>query len=109
MNGQHAIRNIKTYWTLHLAPFFGQIRAAEVTNETIARYVDQRLQAGAKNATVNRETACLKRMFNLGLEKGKVIRCPQFPAALKEKNVRKGFVEDGQYAKLAVAWSREGL
>lgn len=83
------------------------MKANEVTRETISKYVDHRLKEGASNATVNRELACLKRMFRLGLG-DTVLRMPVFPH-LQERNVRKGFVEDGQNAKLAVECSREGL
>ena len=53
------------------------------------------------NATINRELAALKRMFRLGQQSTppKVVRAPKFPK-LAENNVRKGFLEDGQYRML---------
>src|ERR1019366_6868798 len=45
--------------------------------------------------------AALKRMFRLGQQSTppKVVRAPKFPK-LAENNIRKGFLEDGQYRKL---------
>jgi integrase len=67
----------------------------------LARYVDSRQEAGAQNATINRELAALKRMFSLGVKAtpAKVLRMPAFPH-LAENNIRQGFLEDGQYTKL---------
>jgi integrase len=52
--------------------------------------------------------AALKRMFTLGVRARKVYSMPAFPH-LEERNVRKGFIEDGQYQALAKACSAEGL
>ena len=46
--------------------------------------------------TVNRELAALKRMFNLGLQAGKIQRKPYIPT-LKENNARQGFFEHGEF------------
>ncbi len=71
----------------------------------LGRYVDARQREGAKNATINRELALLKRMFRLGMQATptKVSRLLAFPK-LAENNVRKGFLEDGQYTKLVEAY-----
>ena len=43
------------------------MKAAEVSSDLVARFVDSRLKEKAKNATVNRENGrSLKRMFRLG-------------------------------------------
>jgi integrase len=72
-----------------------------VSSDLIARYVDARQQQKAKNATINRELAALKRMYHLGQRTTppKANRIPAFPR-LAEDNVRKGFLEDKQYDKL---------
>ena len=49
----------------HLAPFFGEIRAARVETKTLNVYVTQRRSEAAANATINRELALLRRAFNL--------------------------------------------
>jgi integrase len=99
INGRKSLDDAEARWNLHLKPFFGVLRAVEVSSGLITRYVESRQQQGAKNATVNRELAALKRMFNLGRERRKVRDVPIFPH-LKENNVRKGYLEDGQYRKL---------
>jgi integrase len=110
INARKSIDDVETRWKLHLQPFFEGMRAIDVTNELIARYVDTRQQEGAKNATINRELAGLKRMFRLGLlaTPAKVLRMPAFPH-LRENNVRKGFLEDAQLHALlqdAELWFR---
>lgn len=101
INERKSIDDVEARWKLHLKPFFGGMRAVDVTSEQLARYIDKRQQEGAANATVNRELAAMKRMFRIGQQSSpsKVIRVPKFPK-LTENNVRKGFLEDGQYRKL---------
>ena len=101
INERKSIDDATARWNLHLEPFFGAKKAVDVSSDLIARYVDQRQQEGAKNATINREVAALKRMFRLGQQctPAKVLRMPHFPH-LRENNVRKGFLEDSQYRKL---------
>jgi len=101
INSRKSLEDAETRWNRHLKPFFGGMRAIDVTSEQLARYVDNRQQEEAANATINRELAALKRMFRLGQQSTppKVIRSPKFPK-LAENNIRKGFLEDGQYRKL---------
>lgn len=101
INGKKSVDDAEARWTRHLKPFFGSMRAVDVTSEQLARYVDKRQQEQAANATINRELAALKRMFRLGQQATppKVVRVPKFPK-LAENNIRKGFLEDGQYRKL---------
>ncbi len=67
INGRKSIDDVDARWKLHLKPFFGVMRAIDVTSELIARYVDSRQRQNAKNATINRELAALKRMYHLGM------------------------------------------
>jgi len=85
----------------HLTPFFGGLRAVDITTDRIRAYTVARLERGASNASVNRELGALKRMFNLAGEMTppKVARVPYIPM-LKESNVRKGFFEHGEYLVL---------
>jgi integrase len=101
VNGRSSLDDVQARWTLHLEPFFGSMRAASVSSDLLARYVDERQQQGAANATINRELAALKRMFRLGMGSTppKVYRVPAFPH-LQEDNIRTGFFEDAQYEKL---------
>ena len=86
----------------HLEPVFGARLATEITTDDVMRYVrDRQEKEHAANATINRELSVLKRMFRLGYQSTppKVLRVPYIPM-LKENNVRSGFVEDEDFARL---------
>ena len=85
----------------HLAPFFGEIRAARVETKTLNVYVTQRRSEAAANATINRELALLRRAFNLAHKATPpgVKRVPAFPK-LKEAPPRKGFFEHDAFLLL---------
>jgi len=101
INGKSSLPDAEARWRLHLEPFFGSLRVKQVTSFLLDSYVDMRQDAGAANATINRELAALKRMFNLGRKATppRVLFVPSFPR-LTEDNVRQGFLEDEQYEKL---------
>jgi integrase len=101
INGKTSLDDAEARWRLHLEPFFGRMKASQVTSVLLNKYVDKRQEAGAANGTINRELAALKRMFNLGHEATppKIFYIPHFPK-LAENNVRQGFLEDAQYQKL---------
>jgi integrase len=79
-----------------LIAYFGDFKANALGTDTVKKYITQRLQAGAANATINRELAALKRMFNLGIQAKKIHREPYIPM-LKENNARQGFFEHGEF------------
>lgn len=108
VNERKAIKDATDRWELHLKIAFGELKAVQVNSQRVSEYIDKRQEAGAAAATINREIAALRRMFNLGYQAEKVRFVPKFPR-LKENNVRKGFVEDGQYQKLADEFSKTGL
>jgi integrase len=95
---------------LHIEPFFGALRAIEVTSQLAARYIDARQQEEAENATINRELAALKRMFNLARQSTppKVQSVP-YIAMLRENNIRTGFLESKQHDCLAAETGKIGL
>lgn len=101
INGKKSLGHAQARWKRHLAPVFGHLRAAHVTTQALNQYVDGRKQAGAENATINRELAFLKRAFNLGYRATprKVQFVPAFPR-LKENPPRKGFIEEEHYSVL---------
>lgn len=108
---QHkSLDDAETRWNLHLKPFFGHRRAKDIGTDLLKKYVGKRQEDNAANATINRELAALKRMFNLARQSSppKLVRVPVFPR-LPEENVRRGFVEDAQYERLAAACARVGL
>jgi integrase len=110
INGRKSIDDLQARWELHLKPFFGVLRAVEVTSQLVARYIDARQQEGAENATINRELAALKRMFNLARQSTppKVNTVP-YIAMLRENNIRTGFLESRQHDSLAAETGKIGL
>ena len=85
----------------NLSVFFVGMRVTNITTPFIERYIEERLEQGAANATINRELASLKRALNLGARQTppKVNRVPYVPM-LKESNTRKGFFEHGEFEAL---------
>jgi integrase len=74
----------------HLLSFFGDIRLNQITPYKIEKYKDKRLNRDKrKPATVNREIAVLKAMFNLAIRHQKVITNPmKLVKLLKEDSVK---------------------
>jgi integrase len=129
LDGNASVDKDERNWRLHLEPFFGQYRCSQVTTALVDKYVEMRKQqeiirayarAGEsrevrtgkypENASVNRELALLRAAFWLahGATPRKVAFVPTFHM-LPEVNVRKGFVKDEQYAKLAAETEKAGL
>ena len=92
------LRSIKYRWTIHLKPFFGNLTTGAVDKDLINSYRDSRLAQGAAGASINRETAMLKRMYRLAAEK--LPKLPAFPEALPEDK-RTGFLEDEEFCIIA--------
>src|SRR5262250_964673 len=80
----------------HLRKFFARALALEITTDRILRYVLNRQEEQAANATINRELAALRRMFILGERSEKVVKRPHI-SLLREDNARKGFLEPDQF------------
>lgn len=91
-----------------LKPAFGHLRPAEFTTRSLHDYIQQRQKLGRKNATINRELAHLRRAFRLGFQHDPqlVLRLPAIKA-LKEDNVREGFLEPESYRLILEALSEE--
>ena len=85
----------------HLKKAFDGMRVTNITSPTINRYIETRLEEGVANATVNRELAALKRIFNLAARQTppKIDKVPYIPM-LKENNTRKGFFEHSDFLAL---------
>ena len=101
INGRKSLPDAEARWRLHLEPWFGEVRASRVTSDLINGYIEQR-QTVAKNATINRELAALRRMFSIAMQTTppKMSRAPRI-RRLPENNARKGFLTDDPYEKLA--------
>jgi len=101
INGKKTLKWLERRIKLHLQPFFGGISVTGITTFRINAYINIRMEAGATNATINRELSALKRMFNLAAQctPPKVGQVPHVPI-LKENNVRKGFFEYWEFVAL---------
>jgi integrase len=110
INERKSIDDLTARWELHIKPFFGHLRAIEVTSQLVASYIDARQEEEAENATINRELAALKRMFSLARQSTppKVNAVP-YIAMLKENNIRTGFLEGNQHDCLAAETGKIGL
>lgn len=92
------------YVLSHLRDHFGEgFPVASLTDGRVTSYVRDRKEAGAANATINRELSALRRMLNLGERSNLVApgKAPDVSAAmLEENNVRTGFVNEAEFQKL---------
>jgi site-specific recombinase XerD len=108
INCRKSRRNITSVLENHLRAAFGQLPAAGVSSDKIAEYIVARQKQGAKNATINRETSCLQRLYTLAVQAGKLTRSPHiFHQA--ERNVRQVFLRDSQVDALARETARIGV
>jgi integrase len=80
----------------HLYKHFGNIRARDITVTKVKAFILKRQEKGASNAEINRETAALKRMFNLAIQDGLLFFKPYIPR-LDEDNVREEFFEEDAF------------
>ena len=99
----------------HLTKFFRGQRAININGAMASEYAVLRrkrpgdegardgISTGAAIATINRELAALRRMFNLGKKDSKVRFVLPTISLTKENNVRKGFLDHNQYRELRAA------
>ena len=97
LNERKSVRRLNDFIT-HLSVHFKQLRASAITTDRVKEYVATRREEDAANGTINRELACLKRMFKLAFQSTppKVARIPHIPM-LEEHNVRSGFFSHEEY------------
>ena len=103
VNRSRSAESLGRRWT-HLKVAFASTVASNLTTDAVTRYARQRQGEGAANATVNRELSTLGRALNLARRctPPKVRTVPYIPM-LAEDNVRRGFVEDADFKRLAFA------
>jgi integrase len=98
VNGK-TIQNAEIYVHKHLAPFFGRMKAGQITTADVEAYKVKCQEEGAANGSINRELAALKRMFNLALQAERIVKKPHIPM-LAEDNVRQGFFERWEFERV---------
>jgi hypothetical protein len=75
-------------WRLHLEPFFGSMKALDVTRGVIREYIALRLSQPdhrgslPKNATINRELSVLREAYSLALKDERLRHAPSFRGLL---------------------------
>lgn len=101
--GRASIENGVQRWETNMAPFFGSMRAQDVSNEVVLRYVRKREAEGVEGATIGRELNIVRRCFKLGLRGNPpMIRTmPYFPTFADKK--REGFMETDFHDAFAAA------
>jgi integrase len=86
-----------------LTRYFGpEARVTTLTPDRLDGYAAARKAEGAANATINRELACLRRGLRLALRAGLIRRVPVF-TLLREANLRQGFFEAAELARVLAA------
>ncbi|MGE3843379.1 MAG: tyrosine-type recombinase/integrase [Vicinamibacterales bacterium] len=81
----------------NLRAYFSHMSATAITTADIRQYQLARRRQNAAAATVNRETAALRRMFRLAIAAGRLTAAPLFPEGLPENPPRQGFFEHVEY------------
>src|SRR5262249_22718721 len=70
-----------------------------ITTDRVDRYIEARVEAKVRPATINRELAALRRAFRLAVHKQLLPTMPTV-TLLPEENVREGFVEPAEFMAL---------
>jgi integrase len=88
------------YWMAHLNAYFGNDRAIDITGPRITAFINQRREAKAANASINRSTQALRRMFKLAV-RARLISPSTVPyIPILDEPAREGFLEPGDFARL---------
>ena len=96
INKRKSYANVERRIRLGLRPWFQHRRMTQITMADVQRYVQAQQEAGAANASINRDLAALKRMYSLAIQGRKLLHRPHIPM-LQENNVRQGFFERHQF------------
>ncbi len=91
INGRKSAKRLNTSLQ-HLERHFGHYRALDITTARMKLYIADRQDEGAADSTIQKETAALKRAFNLAVEDGLMTHAPKIPTPTV-RNVRQGFFE----------------
>jgi integrase len=88
------------YRVKHFSQFFGLDRVVDISEARIERFKLLRREAGAANASINRELSVLRRGPNLAVRQRLITSAPRIET-LKERNVREGFCSKEQIDAIA--------
>ena len=95
------------YIVRHLTEFFGNSQIEKITPSLIEEYKSKRLKVGMKPATVNREIAGLKCMFNFAMRNKKAKENPmKYVKLLQENNTRVRYLSEEELVKLLNACTK---
>jgi integrase len=99
VNQRRSLYDLNIRLNRHLLPIFGHRRVWTITSSDIVLYTEERQREGARNATINRELAAMKRAFTLGIRGRKILLAPYVPR-LDEHNTRTGFFEKSELVRI---------
>lgn len=102
-NERRAVDSTERRIDLHLLPYFGSRRIAEVTTTHVRAYVEHRREEGAVAATINRELSVIRRAFRLAHRAGNILAIPHLEFLDESRNVRQGFLEPDDFRKVQAA------
>ena len=91
INGRKSARRLRSSLK-HLERHFIHFHALDITTPRMKLYIADRQDEGASDSTIQKETAALKRAFNLAEEDGLLSHAPKIPTP-SVRNVRQGFFE----------------
>lgn len=95
-NKRRSGRNVAGAYARLREHFGGDARASAVGAAAVASYKAERRAAGARNGTINRELAQLRRGLRLAVSLGQLSTPPAF-SLLREDRPRQGFLEPDQF------------
>ena len=100
VNGRRSLKRAKIS-VQHLHGAFGLLRAVDITGDRVTAYIKARQAVGARPATIQKETAALKRMFTLAIRSGKLTPAHRpYIESLEIHNTRTGFFEPDEIRDL---------
>jgi integrase len=95
-NDRRSLEDVESRLRLHVTPYFAGRRLQTITTLDLRAYVRDRLEAGARPGTVNRELAIIGRAFTLARQADLTQARPHIPR-LRDQAQRTGFFEGAQF------------
>jgi integrase len=80
---------------------FGDCRAIDLTTERVDKYIEQKLEAGARPATINRNTQLLAQAYKLAIERKRLATAPLIRHLSEAGNARHGFFSETEFRAVA--------